>query len=434
MVSNYMVKFNPAYKDGSGYTPFPTPIPGEARTKTVNNADVDADGETDPEAPSIVKPRRTVTLHGPSAEKEELRLRASSTPAVQDAADAGESFEGNTFQQAQEKIVTEMIQLKNEVGEITSGPFLNLPSRELRDYYQVIKHPVCLKSIQKLVRGIKGRDKPTGVSFFKSWAAFEEEMSYIWINARTYNQDGSEIFELASEFEVCCRVLWMHKILIFEQAYFNRRMSEAKQVVAEPTQPKVKLRMPINNSAKTSDTPKITLRIGQKSNGKANGITIDDEALKRQKDLVEGSTNGRTSINISASAGSVAHNSSTGPVPSSSNTTISSVNSTVQNRPSDIGPLPAGPINGVKVETQTAKSPLPALEMARKASNTSSGTTQSPHLAATSMPPPAITTPRLPSGSPHPQAIHTSQIYQPANPLESRWRLPGKSRSSRLSI
>ena len=203
MVSNYMVKFNPAYKDGSGYTPFPTPIPGEAGTKLVNNADVDADGETDPEAPSIVKPRRTVTLHGPSAEKEELRLRASSTPAVQDAADAGESFEGNTFQQAQEKIVTEMIQHKNEEGEIISGPFLNLPSRELRDYYQVIKHPVCLKSIQKLVRGIKGRDKPTGVSFFKSWAAFEEEMSYIWINARTYNQDGSEIFELASEFEVC---------------------------------------------------------------------------------------------------------------------------------------------------------------------------------------------------------------------------------------
>ena len=203
MVSNYMVKTNPAYKDGSGYTPFPTPIPGENGTKEEIGPDVDADGDTDPEASVAAIPRRIVTLHGPSAEKEELRRRASSTPAVQDAVDAGESFEGNTFQQVQEKIVTEMIQLQNEEGELISGPFLNLPSRELRDYYQVIKHPVCLKSVQKQVRGIKGRDKPTGVSFFKSWAAFEEEMRHIWENARTYNQDGSEIFELASEFEVC---------------------------------------------------------------------------------------------------------------------------------------------------------------------------------------------------------------------------------------
>ena len=53
-----------------------------------------------------------------------------------------------------------------------------------------------------MVRGIKGRDKPTGVSFFKSWQAFEDEISYIWKNARQYNEDGSEIFELAGEFEV----------------------------------------------------------------------------------------------------------------------------------------------------------------------------------------------------------------------------------------
>ena len=81
-------------------------------------------------------------------------------------------------------------------------PFLNLPSRDLRDYYRVIKHPVCLKSVQKLVRGIKGRDKPTGVSVFKSWQSFEDEMSYIWRNARLYNEDGSSIFEAAAELEV----------------------------------------------------------------------------------------------------------------------------------------------------------------------------------------------------------------------------------------
>lgn len=83
-----------------------------------------------------------------------------------------------------------------------SGPFLNRPSRELRDYYRVIKRPVCLRGVQKQVSGVKGRDKPTGVSQFKSWHAFEEETRNIWINARVYNEDGSEIFELANEFEV----------------------------------------------------------------------------------------------------------------------------------------------------------------------------------------------------------------------------------------
>lgn len=81
-------------------------------------------------------------------------------------------------------------------------PFINLPSRDLRDYYKVIKHPVCLKGAQKAVRGIKGREKPTGTTFFKSWQAFEDEISHIWNNAREYNEDGSEISIMAGHLEV----------------------------------------------------------------------------------------------------------------------------------------------------------------------------------------------------------------------------------------
>jgi hypothetical protein len=66
----------------------------------------------------------------------------------------------------------------------------------------VIKHPVCLKSVQKGSRGIRGRDKPIEGSFFRSWQAFEEEVSYIWNNARQYNEDGSEIYLLAGKLEV----------------------------------------------------------------------------------------------------------------------------------------------------------------------------------------------------------------------------------------
>lgn len=84
------------------------------------------------------------------------------------------------------------------------APFIHLPPRTLVDYYKIIKHPVSLKSVQKLVRGIKGREPPTGSTFLKSWHAFEEEVSYIWKNARDYNEDGSDLFVLSEKLEVHC--------------------------------------------------------------------------------------------------------------------------------------------------------------------------------------------------------------------------------------
>jgi Bromodomain len=62
-----------------------------------------------------------------------------------------------------------------------------------------------LKGVQKRVRGIHGRNPPTGITDFHSWDSFEQEMSFIWRNAREYNEDGSEIFELAGELEVSGR-------------------------------------------------------------------------------------------------------------------------------------------------------------------------------------------------------------------------------------
>ena len=232
-----MTANNPAYKTGN-YVPGPTPIPDDWQVQLeqeeeekpesdVAEAEPDADGETDhedsPEAsqpdPATSTRRQRAAAARSSPTSNSKNPRASSTPAVQDAEGAGESFEGDSFQQAQEKIVTEMINLKNDEyaystaipalplmrppsGELVSGAFLNLPSRELRDYYRVIRHPVCLRSVQKLVRGVKGREKPTGHTLLKSWQALEDESSYIWNNAREYNEDGSVISELAGQLEV----------------------------------------------------------------------------------------------------------------------------------------------------------------------------------------------------------------------------------------
>lgn len=61
---------------------------------------------------------------------------------------------------------------------------------------------MSLKSVQKRTRGQHGRNPPTNVTDFKSWDAFEEEVSFIWRNARDYNEDGSDMYELANELEV----------------------------------------------------------------------------------------------------------------------------------------------------------------------------------------------------------------------------------------
>ena len=61
---------------------------------------------------------------------------------------------------------------------------------------------MSLKSVQKRVRGIQGRALPTWITEFKSWDAFEEETSYIWSNAKTYNEDGSDMYNLAVDLEV----------------------------------------------------------------------------------------------------------------------------------------------------------------------------------------------------------------------------------------
>lgn len=106
----FMQENNPAYNDPS-YVPYTTPIPQGWQVKQEKPEDTheqDAEGETDPEVAKPPEKRtRLVTRVGSSAAANDRR--ASSTPAVQDVEGAYESFEGNTFQQAQEKIVGEMI-------------------------------------------------------------------------------------------------------------------------------------------------------------------------------------------------------------------------------------------------------------------------------------------------------------------------------------
>jgi hypothetical protein len=71
----------------------------------------------------------------------------------------------------------------------------------LKDYYKMISDPLSLRKLQKMVKGVQGRGEPTNVTEFKTWASFEDKAQLLWTNAYYYNEEGSEIYELAQELE-----------------------------------------------------------------------------------------------------------------------------------------------------------------------------------------------------------------------------------------
>ena len=228
----------------------------------------------------------------------------------------------------------------------------------------------------------------------------------------------------------------MYKLVIIyysdsgEQSYFTNRLAEARKSVSEPAQPKVKLKMP----AKTPEPqPKITIRFGQKTGEGANGVSVDSEALKRQQDLVKAGANGQSAANGNQTNARPSprnpfggSQSSSGPLPNlgQDGRSISAISPPV--------------VNGVKAEVQPGQSPaLTAVQTVRD-SHGPNGVLLSPHLVAPNMPPPSSVTPRLASGSPRPQTQTNvpqhhapPQIQHQTNPLDTRWRQPGKGMLNR---
>lgn len=357
LVSNYMTKNNPAYKN-SDYVAYPTPIPGD------NGVNGHASPATSPRDPSEQprKPTVTLSLKGPRGR----RASQAATPGAAEESTDPDDFSGKTFQQAQEQIINNLAKYTEDGVEIFQ-PFVNLPPRSLTDYYQVIKKPVSLAALRKKTRGQHGREAPTMQTDFKSWDAFQDEVSYIWSNAREYNEDGSDMYALAGEFE----------------EHFLEKLALAKDQVEEPEKPKIKL---------SAGRPKHVLHLGPRASpAPAPGVTVDNDALARQKQLVQAGVNGqqtpstkRPSLPPSRSASQIA---ATAPA-SAATTQLSN------------GKAGSPPVTALGVEAEKSVAPSPSLATARLQS-AAPDARQSP-LPSSIMPPPA---PRLASGSPHPAAL-----------------------------
>jgi Bromodomain len=108
-LSNFMVKHNPAYKT-PGYVAFPTPIPDTPELIDGAGSDVDAEGEPDVdiESQTIANKRQRGR---PKSLTTQVRT-SSNTPTLSEPRYTGINFAGLTFQQAQEKLVEELMRIK----------------------------------------------------------------------------------------------------------------------------------------------------------------------------------------------------------------------------------------------------------------------------------------------------------------------------------
>ncbi|OHE93497.1 hypothetical protein CORC01_11183 [Colletotrichum orchidophilum] len=321
-LSNFMTKTNPAYARG-GYAAVPTPLPanrvdeaeeddeedapsnpGRRKSQVIAKSteeqgdadgdedeeeeeaeadeddeeeDDDAEGEEDDdEGSQNSKPTILIRRRGPGRPSKGATPRKSKarmvTPSRPDYEYEGVPYKGLNFQTAQEKIVEEMIRQKEDgEAEAYFEPFVNLPPRVLKDYYRIVKEPMSLRKLQKITKGVRGRNEATGSSDLKSWAAFEETASLLWKNAFFYNEEGSEIYELAQEL----------------QDFFADELKQAKAAVPEPSQPKIKLKVQQPAIEQPTASKKITIHVGGKSESadspapaisQSAGVLINDQA------------------------------------------------------------------------------------------------------------------------------------------------------------
>jgi len=249
-LSNYMTKTNPAYKMIHGYSCQAAPIPDDHEPPVEEHArdedadaeaeskdegkDEDAEGEDDAEGEEEEEEEEDEDEEDEDDEDNSrsrnriiLKRKGPGRPprhgsrSKPDHEYEGVPYKGLTFQQAQEKIVEELIRKPDgsydypcpsiesrEAQELTPlrdpyfFDFINLPARTYKEYFAVITSPLSLKGLQKQVKGIRGRAPATGLSDFKGWAAFEERASLLWENAHYYNEEGSSIYQLATELKV----------------------------------------------------------------------------------------------------------------------------------------------------------------------------------------------------------------------------------------
>ena len=93
-------------------------------------------------------------------------------------------------------VLDHLTQVTDGGGRALCPIFLDLPDHNLfPDYYEIIKAPVCLNDMRKRATANQ----------YTRWPTFENELLRMFSNARTYNQEGSEVYQNADALEAAYR-------------------------------------------------------------------------------------------------------------------------------------------------------------------------------------------------------------------------------------
>ncbi|KAK6368200.1 hypothetical protein LTS17_009941 [Exophiala oligosperma] len=220
-ISNFMPKHNPAYLRAD-YKAYPTPIPQEL---------IDQLSKASTPSEAVVPEKIKLTFSTKRRQSEAAR----STPGDQPGDLKEEQLNFLRELSAQE----DAINFEERVSK-----------KDYPDYYKVIKNPTSISDVRSMVED----------NVVQDWDSLGKEVRLIWENAKEYNQEGSEIYEMAEKLET-----WSQDRLYTLGAVPK---SKIKLSLSQPKQPKaLKLKM-------GSSTP-------QPPNA---GFTIDSESLRRQKE------------------------------------------------------------------------------------------------------------------------------------------------------
>jgi ATP-dependent helicase STH1/SNF2 len=86
---------------------------------------------------------------------------------------------------------------EEEEKRLIIGPFVSLPhKKQYADYYKFIKEPIAMKIIETRIKKKE----------YKDLAGLQKDIELLCSNAKTYNEDGSILYNDAMAIEVCARV------------------------------------------------------------------------------------------------------------------------------------------------------------------------------------------------------------------------------------
>ncbi|KDN53187.1 hypothetical protein K437DRAFT_292397 [Tilletiaria anomala UBC 951] len=155
----------------------------EQAEKDKGPKEVDGDEEDDDEEDEKGKGRRQPTTRAKSS-RDKGRKAGFAAPTQAAATD-------EDTEKQRKKNVNVLLMLVNEVGNHTHGNLFNAPIKEqdAPDYYQLIRHPMDLKTIRSKIKD----------STIRTPAQLRRALNQMFANSLIYNRPDTEVYRMASE-------------------------------------------------------------------------------------------------------------------------------------------------------------------------------------------------------------------------------------------